>query len=327
MTTGSGSAAPASGEPARPGPGQETVVEMTGLEPPRSGVVPRGLVPVAALSPLLAAGAARVYWGDALAGSGSLVWLAGLASFGVLAYFRGWKGSVIAGLLVVAAFIGAEAAASAWRGVMIQWHAFEVVTAVSGGLTLCVGTLAEQLHRRRREAFRLAFTDPASGLLQRRLLTLFLRQQVAAARRGEPLAVALIGLDGLEAFRERHGEEAASVLLGRVGDVVLNDTRGSDVAGRWSGDRFLAVLPGSERDGARVFAGRVLERLDGLSAPLSDGSLVRPDLEVRVGVATFDASVRDEGDLVHRAERALGAAEAPGGPAVTVFQSPERVAV
>lgn len=326
MTEAEGAAPPGSGGLDASGLSDEAVAEVTGLGGRQSGL-PGGLVSAAALVPLLVAGGARVAWADALVGPGALVWLAGLASYAVLAYFRGWRGALEAGVLVVTAFAAAETAAHLWRGAPFQWGAFGVVSAVSGGLILSVGTLAEQLHRRRREAYRLAFTDPTSGLPQRRLLTLFLRQQVAAARRGEELSIALIGLDGLDPFGERHGEEAAGNLLGRVGQVMLNNTRGSDVAGRWSGDRFLAVLPDTGAGGARVFALRVLDRLEGLAVPLVDGSLVRSEVEVRVGVATFDASVQDHRDLVRRAERALGAAGAPGGRRVTVFRSRQAMAV
>lgn len=285
---------------------------------PRPGV----LLAVAAL-PLLLAAAARLLWPETFSGPASLVWLVAFVPFSVLTYFQGWRGALAAGALVVVGFTVAEGAAALLRGAAFQWGVLGILSAMAVGLTLSMGLLAEKLHRRRREAFRLAFTDPTSGLPQRRLLTLFLRQQVAAARRGEELTVVLLGLDGVDDFRGRHGEEAAGNLLGRVGDVLLNNTRGADVAGRWAGDRFLAVLPDTALEGARVFALRAVEKLDGLAVPLSDGSLVHSDVALRIGVATFDASVQDHQDLVRRAERALGAAAAPGGRRVTLFRPRE----
>lgn len=316
---------------AAPGPAEgpdaaeKAVAEMTG---PRAAVggPSRALLLTASIAPVLLAGAARLVWPAAAAGTGSLVWLAGLVPFSILVYYRGLRGALMAGVLVVLGFVAAESGAMLWRGEAFQWTVFGVLGSLVAALVLSMGTLAEKLHRRRREAYRLAFTDPTSGLPQRRLLSLFLRQQVAAARRGEELSIALFGLTGLDDFRERHGEEAADHLVSRVGDVLLNNTRGSDVAGRWTGDRFLAVMPDTDADGARVFALRAVEKLDALAVPLSDGSLVHSDVALRIGVANFDASVQDHLDLVRRAERALGAAGAPGGRRVTVFRSREPVA-
>lgn len=314
-------------EPGEPSPSlsEEALAEMSGERGVGGGPRPGALLAVAAL-PLLLAAAARLLWPETFSGPGSLIWLVGFVPFSVLTYFQGWRGALTAGALVVVGFTVAEGAAALLRGGAFQWEVLGILSAVAVGSTLSTGLLAEKLHRRRREAFRLAFTDPTSGLPQRRLLTLFLRQQVAAARRGEELTVVLLGLDGLDDFRQRHGEEAARNLLGRVGDVLLNNTRGADVAGRWAGDRFLAVLPDTTLEGARVFALRAVEKLDGLAVPLSDGSLVHSDVALRIGVATFDASVQDHQNLVRRAERALGAAAAPGGRRVTLFRPREAMA-
>lgn len=322
LSASSGPDEPSESSPSLP---EEAAVEMSGVRVVGGGPRPGALLAVAAL-PLFLAAATRLLWPETFSGPGSLVWLVGFVSFSVLTYFQGWRGALAAGALVVSGFAVTEGAAALLRGGVFQWGALGIIAAVAVGLTLSMGVLAEKLHRRRREAFRLAFTDPTSGLPQRRLLTLFLRQQVAAARRGEQLSVVLLGMDGLDTFQERHGEEAAGSLLGRVGDVLLNNTRGADVAGRWAGDRFLAVLPDTVLEGARVFALRAVDKLDGLAVPLSDGSLVHCDVALRIGVATFDASVQDHHDLVRRAERALGAAAAPGGRRVTLFRPREAMA-
>lgn len=322
LSAASGPDEPSESSPSLP---EEAAAEMSGVRVVGGGPRSDVLLAVGAL-PLLLAAAARLLWPETFSGPGSLVWLVGFVPFSVLTYFQGWRGALAAGALVVVGFSVAEAAAALLGGAAFQWGVLGIVSAVAVGLTLSMGVLAEKLHRRRREAFRLAFTDPTSGLPQRRLLTLFLRQQVAAARRGEELSVVLLGMDGLDDFRERHGEEAAGNLLGRVGDVLLNNTRGADVAGRWAGDRFLAVLPDTGLEGARVFALRAVEKLDGLAVALSDGSLVHSDVALRIGVATFDASVQGHQDLVRRAERALGAAAAPGGRRVTLFRPREAMA-
>lgn len=322
FSAASGPDEPSESSPSLP---EEAAAEMTGARVVGGGPRPGALFAVAAL-PLLLAAATRLLWPATFSGPGSLVWLVAFVPFSVLAYFQGWRGALAAGVLVVFGFAVTEGAAALFRGGVFQWGVLGIISAVAVGLTLSMGLLADKLHRRRREAFRLAFTDPTSGLPQRRLLTLFLRQQVAAARRGEELSVVLLGMDGLDDFQERHGEEAAGSLLGRVGDVLLNNTRGADVAGRWAGDRFLAVLPDTALEGARVFALRAVDKLDGLAVPLSDGSLVHSDVALRIGVATFDASVQDHHDLVRRAERALGAAAAPGGRRVTLFRPREAMA-
>jgi PleD family two-component response regulator len=132
-----------------------------------------------------------------------------------------------------------------------------------------------------------------------------------------PIALLRVGPDG---WAERvaplpHGarEALATALLGRVRAGV----RDIDLAAQAPGGQVLVFLPHTPRDGARVVAERLRERLQGLPAA--------PGLTVSVGVAVFEPGAGRAPvsfpDLLQAAEQALARAQAAGGDRV---DAPER---
>ncbi|GAA1544642.1 GGDEF domain-containing protein [Nocardioides humi] len=105
------------------------------------------------------------------------------------------------------------------------------------------------LHRR---VDRLTHTDPLTGLLNRRGIVESAEQELSRARRrGRPLCVAMIDIDGLREVNNRSGHGAGDDLIRAVTAswAELAD-RGWRI-GRVGGDEFVMVLPGLVEDLAR----------------------------------------------------------------------------
>lgn len=257
------------------------------------------------VAPAVALAAPAAGWSTAAAS------LAGIPVF-VHAYSRGWRH----GLAVVAA-----AALLLWVG----QHVAEVragaavdpvgLAGVSAGLVAVVGAAAWLATRVKLE-WTSGFLDEATGLAERPLVDAFLRQSMAAARRGHTLSVVLVGLDGCEEFDERCGEEERSEVLRRVASILDVNTRDMDFVGRYGGETFLVVMPGEPSFGVSVFADRVRKRVAELDVPPGIGCTVS------AGVATYDRSITDGAELVSRAEDALKWARNLGGDKIIIHGRP-----
>jgi len=159
-------------------------------------------------------------------------------------------------------------------------------------------TLAKQaataLERTRliEEVRQLSLTDPLTGLGNRRHLDLMLTHSLAAARRGEPLALVMIDLDGFKAVNDRFGHLRGDELLRRVADALRSEARGSDLVARFGGDEFVIVLPGGTSDAAELLLQRVRSRLG---------------IEVRfsAGIAEYGADAQTVEELIGVADRTL----------------------
>jgi two-component system cell cycle response regulator len=156
----------------------------------------------------------------------------------------------------------------------------------------------------------LAVTDELTGLANRRRLTDALASGMALARRQRtPLSVVLADLDRFKELNDTLGHEAGDRALVRTAQALQAGLREVDVLGRWGGEEFLVVLPGSDEAGAREVGERlrkVVEQM-GLVNQVTGNTLT-----TSVGVATLGEGVDSPAELVRRADQALYAAKAAG---------------
>lgn len=156
------------------------------------------------------------------------------------------------------------------------------------GLVERVQHLEQQLQAMARQVEQLehlARRDALTGLPNRTALEEELAREEARCRRfGTRAAVMLLDVVGLKAVNDRYGHLAGDELLRAVGRALHDTARASDVVGRWGGDEFLAILPGTDFAGAQAFLSRVRQALREVRLP--GGQVVSVDLAE--GVATRD---------------------------------------
>jgi diguanylate cyclase (GGDEF)-like protein len=161
-----------------------------------------------------------------------------------------------------------------------------------------LGTLSRQanaaLQRVRlfHEVRNLSLADPLTGLANRRQMKIVLERGIAAARRGEGLAVVMFDLDGFKDINDQHGHLVGDRILVNVAEVLRREARGADLVVRYGGDEFLVVMPGGNLQGASSFVRRVRERLQG-------------QIGVSAGIAEYLPSILTVDQLVEAADRSL----------------------
>jgi diguanylate cyclase (GGDEF)-like protein len=164
---------------------------------------------------------------------------------------------------------------------------------ISAMVWVAVALLAHLNSRLRADAH----TDALTGVLNRTGFALAAAQQRAmAARRGEPLALAVIDLDDFKLVNDRGGHAAGDRLLVELAGVWTASLRPGDLLARFGGDEFVLLLAGAAE--AQVDA--VLARLARAhAAPWTAGAVVCSNEE------SLD-------DAIERADARLYIAKAPG---------------
>jgi diguanylate cyclase (GGDEF)-like protein len=189
------------------------------------------------------------------------------------------------------------------------------VTAFMFGGTVIMGRLVVALdenERRLIEANRrletLSLHDPLTELFNRRYLFDRLSAELARVRRGHPLAVVMLDLDGFKGVNDALGHLRGDALLREIGATLIATTRVTDVVGRYGGDEFLLVLPDTGTDQALTVVERVVAAVRGAGAKPGTPRPVTASL----GLTSASAS-DDVASLLHRADHAAYRAKQAGG--------------
>ncbi len=162
----------------------------------------------------------------------------------------------------------------------------------------------------------LAVTDELTGLVNRRSILDSLGQLAAIARRSsDPLAAAVIDVDHFKAVNDSLGHEVGDLVLRAVSGALLSALREQDLVGRYGGDEFLALFPGTDADDALVPCDRMREAV---AASVCDLQAPACEVTVSIGVAEYSNGDADPDTLIRRADEALYLAKAAGRDTATI---------
>ena len=166
-----------------------------------------------------------------------------------------------------------------------------------------------------------ALVDGLTGLANRRLCSAALENELARAERfDEPLALVLADLDDFKRVNDRFGHPTGDEVLKSFAAILRASVREIDLAGRWGGEEFALVLPGTNLEGGRMLAERVRRALAEHELVAPDGQVVR--VTASFGVSAFPAAGSQE-ELVAAADRALYEAKRTGKDRVATTSSSE----
>jgi diguanylate cyclase (GGDEF)-like protein len=151
-----------------------------------------------------------------------------------------------------------------------------------------------------RQVSQLSLTDPLTGLPNRRQLERDLSREFAAAGRGRALSVVMFDLNGFKAYNDRYGHVAGDDALRLFASALAAETRAMNMAARYGGDEFIAILADANAAGTEVFIQRVRARFPGSGADERQQSLA-----VAAGYAVYQPGMKQPEELVAAADRAL----------------------
>ncbi|MCL1092855.1 GGDEF domain-containing protein [Shewanella kaireitica] len=156
------------------------------------------------------------------------------------------------------------------------------------------------------KALKLAKTDVLTGLANRLDLDTRLSHEIERFRQFQyPLSIILVDLDHFKKVNDNYGHLVGDKCLIQISEILKNSFRMLDTVGRWGGEEFLILCPGTDLNGAIKLAESCRRAVDESTFPGVQ------HLTVSLGVTTFIVGDTLE-VLINRADKALYSAKTYG---------------
>lgn len=169
-----------------------------------------------------------------------------------------------------------------------------------GHVAAYLNAMAARFATRRSALETEARQDALTQLPNRRAITDALDSALEASRGlGVPLSILMIDVDRFKQINDQFGHGVGDEALVWLSGTMRACFRGQDILGRYAGDEFLAVLPETAGDQARVVAERLCERV------AKEANVDPRKPSVTIGLATSSQILNSSSLLLQAADQAL----------------------
>ena len=142
----------------------------------------------------------------------------------------------------------------------------------------------------------------------------------AAFLNKQHVAVIMFDIDFFKKFNDTYGHECGDFVLKSVADLIRKNLRDSDVASRYGGEEFTALLIDAGKDEAMIVAERIRSTINEHDFVYNDQHL---HVTISGGVSVFDAEtnlVSSPNEFVNQADQGLYMSKNNGRNRVTFFE-------
>ncbi len=186
---------------------------------------------------------------------------------------------------------------------------------------LILNTLADLLATALHNAFvfqklqQQSITDGLTGIKTRRFFWEALSAEwKRASRSGRPFSVVLIDLDKFKEVNDTLGHFEGDLVLARVGRLLEQKSRQSNVVARYGGDEFIILMPETGPEQAQVLAERLRQWI------ATDPMLSEHHITGSFGVASFPMHGFSIEDIIRVADAGMYVSKRSGGNRVSAAE-------
>jgi diguanylate cyclase (GGDEF)-like protein len=173
--------------------------------------------------------------------------------------------------------------------------------------------------RDRRNLRLLAYTDGLTSLFNRNTFQYFLIQECRRSmRHGYCFALLIMDVDNFKQYNDLNGHLIGDIALIKLGRLLRQGTRASDIPARYGGDEFAVILTQITHSEA-LFRAKRIRQLVSLSPFQKEKNIRGEKLTVSIGLAFYPKHGTSHLEIIQNADKALYRAKAEGRNRVCVF--------
>ena len=173
-------------------------------------------------------------------------------------------------------------------------------------------TYEDRLRANYEAGLALAVTDCLTGLYNRRYMVSHLDTLMERAREsGRPVALLVMDIDHFKDVNDSYGHAVGDEVLKEFAERIKRNVRSIDLAVRYGGEEFVAVLPETDLEAARMVAERLRRNVSEKPFEVSTDE-GRITVTVSIGGTVYHGTGIDADGLLRHADEALYAAKNRG---------------
>ncbi len=163
----------------------------------------------------------------------------------------------------------------------------------------------------------LAITDALTQVYTRRyFLERFAEEIQRAQVRKSKLSLLLLDADHFKKINDQYGHLTGDETLKQVAQILRENIREIDIAGRYGGEEFGIVLPETDMQGALLVAERIRKAAAARTIKAYDAAL---RITISTGISAYPADGKMVEELIDKADWALYRAKSQGRNCVIAF--------
>jgi diguanylate cyclase (GGDEF)-like protein len=163
----------------------------------------------------------------------------------------------------------------------------------------------------REELCQQAIRDPLTKLFNRRYMEETFECEIKRSIRSQyTIGIVMFDIDHFKYVNDGFGHAAGDTVLSQLGQLILMNIRGSDVACRYGGEEFVLILPESSHEDALRKAEQLREKVK--LSPWTVHDTLAIDITISLGVAAFPDNGTTASELLQSADAALYRAKQAG---------------
>lgn len=137
-----------------------------------------------------------------------------------------------------------------------------------------------------------------------------------AKRYNKKFAILYIDIDNFKSFNDTFGHDVGDEVLKKLADILKNNTRDVDIAGRLGGDEFIVYVSEiiNSKD-VEVLVKRIISKLE---KPIDIGDM-KLQVHISIGISLFPDNGEKIDDLIMCSDKAMYEAKKPSGNSYKFF--------
>jgi len=145
--------------------------------------------------------------------------------------------------------------------------------------------------------------DGLTGLFNRSYWeSCFIEEHKIASLTEQPRTVVVLDIDHFKKVNDTYGHSAGDEVIRQTANMLRQTARRSDICGRYGGEEFVALLPGTTADEATYFAERLRKRIEKLVVQTEAGNI---SFTVSLGVSQLTSDMLSHLEWFESADKAL----------------------